>query len=156
MTEPVDTGAETQPPADGIRRFEGSADDFEKIWQMWHAVFPEWPISRNRLHLAFSMNEGREVIHEHGFCLAHLTVDDLTDSLTGKIMAVGVLPEHRGKGLGTALVTRAVAELKSRALEKEKELKSIEVGSYTPRFWPQMPADFPQEVKDFFVHRGRS
>ena len=77
------------------------------------------------------------------------------DGQHGKIAAVGVLPEYRGKGLGTAFIKKAQAELRNIArINGEGELKSLEIGSQTPRFWPQMPIDFPQEVKDFFLHRG--
>ncbi|KAF4622739.1 hypothetical protein G7Y89_g14286 [Cudoniella acicularis] len=93
---------------------------------------------------------GQHYIHEKGFCLSFLT-----DGPHGKIAAVGVLPEYRGKGLGTAFMKKAQAELRNVARANgEGELKFLEIGSMTPRFWPQVPIDFPQEVKDFFLHRG--
>lgn len=72
----------------------------------------------------------------------------------GKIVAIGILPEYRGKGLGTALLEKAKAGLEDAARENGGELKSLKLGSMTPRFWAQMPVEFSQEVKDFFIHRG--
>lgn len=93
---------------------------------------------------------GQHYIHEKGFCLSFLA-----DGAHGKIAAVGVLPEYRGKGLGTAFIEKAKAELTNLARANGgSELKSLDIGSGTPRFWPQMPMDFPPEVKDFFLHRG--
>ena len=62
---------------------------------------------------------------------------------------------YRGKGLGTAFLKHAQAELRSIACANEEgEMKSSELGSLTPRFWPQVPIDSSHEVKDFFLHRG--
>ena len=137
---------------DSIRNFTNSGEDFEEIWQMWQTIFPKWPIERQRMEKILHQLPGQHYIHEKGFCLSFLT-----DGPHGKIAAVGVLPEYRGKGLGTAFITKAQAELRNIARTNgEGELKSLEIGSQTPRFWPQVPIDFPQEVKDFFLHRGIS
>lgn len=132
-----------------IRQFTDSDEDFEKIWQLWQTIFPKWPIEHQRLEKILHQLPGHHAIHEKGFCLSFLE-----DGPNGKIAAVGVLPEYRGKGLGTALIQHAQARLRDAARAKGEELKSLEIGSQTPRFWPQMPIDFPQEVKDFFIHRG--
>lgn len=133
-----------------IRDLTSSDEDFEHLWQMWHTIFPKWPIERQRMKKLLRQPPGRHYIHEQGFCLSFLT-----DGPHGKIGAVGVLPEYRGKGLGTAFITTAQSELRNMARSSgEGELKSLEIGSVFPRFWPQVPMDFPQEVKDFFLHRG--
>jgi beta-N-acetylhexosaminidase len=73
----------------------------------------------------------------------------------GNIAAIGVLPEYQHKGLGTAFLIKAKIELKNAAhVSGYEKLKSLEIGSLTPRFWPQVPIDFPQDAKDFLVHRG--
>jgi beta-N-acetylhexosaminidase len=111
---------------------------------------PKWPIGRQRMEKILHQLPGQHYIHEKGFCLSFLT-----DVPHGKIAAVGVLPEYRGKGLGTAFIKKAQAELRNIARSNvEGELKSLEIGSQTPRFWPQVPIDFSQEAKDFFLHRG--
>lgn len=133
-----------------IRELTSSDEDFEKIWHLWQEIFPKWPIERERMRKLLRQPPGKHYIHDKGFCLSFLM-----DGPHGKIAAVGVLPEFRGKGLGTAFVTKAHAELRSMARANgEGELKSLEIGSVFPRFWPQVPIDFPQEVKDFFLHRG--
>jgi len=127
-----------------------SSEDFEQLWQMWQIIFPTWPIERQRLSKILHQLPGRHYIHEKGFCLSFLV-----DIPHGKIVAVGVLPEYRRKGIGTAFLTKSRIELESAArLNGYEKLKSLEIGSLTPRFWPQVPIDFSQDVKDFFAHRG--
>ncbi|KAH6666066.1 hypothetical protein B0J14DRAFT_205992 [Halenospora varia] len=139
----------TPPIKHAIRDLTSSDEDLEKIWQMWQTIFPEWPIERQRMEKILHQLPGQHYIHEKGFCLSFLT-----DGSHGKIAAIGVLPEYRGKGLGTAFMKNAQAKLRNVARTNEGELKSLEIRSQTPRFWPQVPIDFPQEVKDFFLHRG--
>ncbi len=134
-----------------IRDLTSSDEDFEKIWQMWQTIFPKWPIERLRLEKLLHKLPGQHYIHEKGFCLSFLA-----EGQSGKIAAVGVLPEYRGKGLGTAFMEKAQAGLRNKAGANGEELKSLEIGSWTPRFWPEVPMDFPEEVKDFFIHRGIS
>ena len=144
----------SQPPSAEAPKYElrgltTSEEDITKLWQLWHAVFPAWPIDQQWLQQVLHVIPGHHFIHDNGFCLSYL------DGERGKIAALGVLPEHHGKGLGTALLHRAEAELKSAAAANGHELKWIEIGSGSPRFWAQMPVDFPVEVKEFFSHRGK-
>ena len=133
-----------------IRNYTKSDEDLEQIWQMWQTIFPKWPIERERLRKILHFLPDHHYIHDKGFCLSFLT-----DGSQGKIAAVGVLPEYRGKGLGTAFIEKAQTELRNTArTDRRGELKSLGIGSQTPRFWPQMPIDFPLEVKEFFRHRG--
>lgn len=122
-------------------------EDFDKISHLWQTIFPTWPIAQPRLQALLRLPSGLHYIHDCGFCLSFLP-----DGANGKIAAVGVLPEHRGKGLGTALLERAKQGMRDAAAGGE--LKSLEVGSQAPRFWPQMPRDVSQDAKEFFVHRG--
>ncbi|KAM0424320.1 hypothetical protein ACHAPT_010466 [Fusarium lateritium] len=128
-----------------IKEFTNTDEDFEKVSHMWDIIFPTWPIERQRLEKFLRLLPGHHYIHENGFLFAYLT-----DGV-GQIDVIGVLPEHRGKGLGTALLETAKVGLRK---ANGGDLKSLKIGSQTPRFWPQMPVDFPQEVKDFFLHRG--
>jgi beta-N-acetylhexosaminidase len=140
------------PSKHAIRPLTTSDDDFEQLWQLWHKIFPTWPIERQRFKTLLQHPPGRICLyfHEKGFCLSYLN-----DGSQGKIAAVGVLPEFRGKGLGTAFIINAQIQLRKMAQELgEGGLKSLEIGSNFPRFWPQVAIDLPEEVKDFFVHRG--
>jgi len=142
----------TPPIKHAIRLLTTCNEDFEHLWQLWHAIFPTWPIERQRLAALLRQPPDRHClyIHEKGFCLSYLN-----GGPQGKIAAVGVLPEYRGKGLGTAFITNAKMQLRKMAREAgEGELKSLAIGSEFPRFWPQVSIDLPQDVKDFFVHRG--
>lgn len=138
-------------PEHEIRDFTKSDDDCEKIWQMWQSIFPKWPIERQRLQKVLQKLPGLHYLHENGFCLSFLK-----NGVDGRIAVVGVLPDYRCKGLGAAFLEKARIGLRNASQANgSNELKSLQIGSFAPRFWPQMPMDFPQEVKDFFIHRGR-
>ncbi len=157
MTEQTDSKLEplssSPPVGHDIRHLTSSHEDFEKIWQMWQTIVPKWRIERQRLEKILHALPGLHYIREKGFCLSFLE----KDGPCGRIAAVGVLPEYRNKGLGTAFMEQAQVGLRNAArADGGGELKSLEIGSMTPRFWRQVPIDFPQEVRDFFVHRGTS
>lgn len=139
-----------------IRQLTNSDDDVKKAWHLWQAIFPDWPISDDRFkNLLFGLRR-YHWIHEHGFCLS-CTVDETrssSDGAHGRIAVIGVLPEHRRQGIGSALLEQAKNGLKDVARASGKELKSLEMGSIFPRFWWQIPSTVPQETKDFFSHRG--
>lgn len=118
--------------------------DIQKIYDLWHQIFPTWPISILRLTKLLQNSQGKYLLHDGGFCLAYLFDDGMA-----KISAIGVLPQFRGKGLGTAFIFKAREELNQLG-----ELKSFGIGSVFPRFWAGVPIDVLQEYKDFFLHRG--
>lgn len=142
-----------QPAKYDIKEFNDSDKDFEKIWQMWHIIFPGWSISRERMETVIGhRHPGKLYMHEEGFCLFHPGSNQ-----DGKIVAIGVLPESRGKGLGGALLEKAVTELRTDFRAKgTSELKRLELGSLIPRFWPQAPIDISPEAENFFLHRGKA
>ncbi|KAI5462791.1 hypothetical protein BGZ63DRAFT_173908 [Mariannaea sp. PMI_226] len=149
MAERTEPQMETRLVKHDIKDLTKSNEDFERVWEMWHTIFPQWPIDRQRMQRLLHIPGCQHYIHEKGFCLSSLS------GLDGKIIAIAVLPEYRNKGLGTAFLTKAETGMRNaaRALGEEN-LKSLEIGSAIPRFWPQLPVDFPQDVKDFFSHNG--
>lgn len=153
MKEPEQLQSKMESPAKhDIRNLTDSEDDFGKICQLWQTIFPKWPIDPQRLGRLLYGLPGLHYIHEKGFCLSFLD-----DGKHGKIAAVGVLPEYRGKGLGIALMETAQAGLRRAACEDGGGgLSLLEIGSLAPRFWPQVPVDFPPEVGQFFLNRGIS
>ncbi|KAM0563093.1 hypothetical protein ACHAPJ_001940 [Fusarium lateritium] len=157
MTEQTNNGVQASPTKHDIRELSSSEEDVQKLWQMWHTIFPDWPIEQERFgKLVFGV-PGHHYINENGFCLSY-TIDGTTslqDGSNGRIAAIGVLPEHRRKGLGTALLEEAKTGLKNAARENGgKELASLELGSMFPRFWWQVPSSVSPEVKQFFLNRG--
>ncbi|KUJ20071.1 putative beta-N-acetylglucosaminidase [Mollisia scopiformis] len=137
-------------PEHDIKTFDGSDEEAKKISEMWHVVFPKWPISLPRLTKILLRSHGRHYIHEGGFCLSFFM-----DGPHGKIASLGVLPEYRGKGIGTALLKKAQRELTSMAeASGQGPLKSLAIGSDSPRLWCEVPVDFSQAAKDFLMHRG--
>lgn len=132
-----------------IRELTMSDKDIKELWVLWQTIFPKWQISLPRMKKVILQPHGRHYIHEKGFCLSFLM-----DGIHGKIAAVGVLPGFRGKGLGTLFVNKAKADLRARSHEAGKEIKTMAIGSVFPRLWCEIPVDFPQQEKDFFLHRG--
>jgi beta-N-acetylhexosaminidase len=129
-----------------IRQFDGLKSDIDHIWVLWNKIFPKWNIGRDRLEkiLCRGLENGRHFVHNSGFCLSFFSGGQ------AKISIIGVLPEHRGKGIGTSLINRAVHELKLNATDP----LPLSIGSNFPRLWPGVPTDFSAEAKDFFRHRG--
>jgi beta-N-acetylhexosaminidase len=126
-----------------IRLFDGSEHEIDHIWTLWAKIFRTWAIDRERLVRILGMN-GRHLVHEHGFCLSFVSGGQ------AKIAAIGVLPEHRGKGIGTSLINKAVHQL------QPSSSLPLSIGSNFPRVWPGVPVNFPAEAKNFFLHRGIS
>jgi beta-N-acetylhexosaminidase len=138
------------PVKHDIRRFHGSDEEVKKISNMWQEIFPEWPVSPTRLAKILRNKTGQHFFHEGGFCLSFIA-----DRVNGKIACIGVLKAHRGKGVGTALLKKAQEELKHTVQAAGNGyLKTLQVGSAFPRFWPEVPNTFSPEAKDFFIHRG--
>ncbi|RDW59792.1 hypothetical protein BP6252_12879 [Coleophoma cylindrospora] len=133
-----------------VRIFDGSEKDITFVYDLYNKLFPQWAINRDLLTKLLNHPSGQHFVHEHGFCIAYLT-----NSGHGKITCVGVAEGHRNQGIGTELVTRAQEQLRGVAyMVGLGDLKSLGIGSVFPRFWPGVPIDFPQEVKEFFAHRG--
>jgi beta-N-acetylhexosaminidase len=134
-----------------IRQITSSDEDCKKLWTLYQEIFPKWPIDLQRLTKILRNGAGKHWIHDKGFCISFLV-----DGRHGRISTVGVLAEYRGRGLGTALVTKAQEELRVGAhMVGVGEMKDFGIGSVFPRFWPAVPIDFPNADKDFFLHRGK-
>ena len=101
-----------------------------------------------------------------GFILAYLGDEG---GKKGFISAVGVLPQYRGKGVGSALLERGVEALRGeggkgsggakgdwRGEEEGNEEMNVVIGSETPRFWPGLPTTFGGGVGVWFGKRGMS
>ncbi|KAG8667741.1 hypothetical protein FPOAC1_012579 [Fusarium poae] len=149
MADQTSNGTSASSRQDEIRKLTNSDDDIKKAWEMWQAIFPDWPISQQRFPKVLFGISGHHWIHESGLCLSYIT-----DDTRGRIAAIGVLPEHRRQGIGSALLEKAKIGLKDAARANGAVLQSFEIGSVFPRLWYQMPNTVPKEVKDFFSHRG--
>jgi beta-N-acetylhexosaminidase len=134
----------SQDSGSSIRLFEESEGEIDHIWNLWRTIFPKWPIERDRLGKILSRKSGMHFAHDYGFCLSFVGGGH------AQVAIIGVLPEHRGKGIGTGLISKAVYELKHTV----PNLLSLTIRSTFPRLWPGVPVDFSAEAKDFFLHRG--
>jgi beta-N-acetylhexosaminidase len=142
-------------PTAGIRSLGKQVDyffdrekDLGTLHDMWNRIFPDWFTERTAIKNLVDAENARHYIHPSGFCLSFLI-----NNVHGRVAVLGVLPEHRGKGIGTSLLTKASEGLRSEAAA-HGGLKSFGLGSVFPRIWPGVPINIPQEYKDFFVHRG--
>jgi beta-N-acetylhexosaminidase len=127
-----------------IRRFDGSERDITQIWTLWQKIFPRWHIEQKRLSRILGNQASRHFVHDNGFCLSFV------GGGIARISIIGVLPEYRRNGIGTALINRAVYELKLTSTDT----LPLAIGSSFPRLWPYVPVDFPAETREFFLHRG--
>jgi len=133
-----------------IRDMNMSQEDIKKLWSLWQEIFPKWKMDLPRLTKILQQPHGRHYLHEKGFCMSFLMAGP-----HGKIAAVGVLPDYRCRGLGTAFVTKAQTDLRKRAVDEDAgALRSLAFGSVFPRLWCQPPIDLAQSDKDFLLHRG--
>ncbi|KAH7377982.1 putative beta-N-acetylglucosaminidase [Cadophora sp. MPI-SDFR-AT-0126] len=148
MTKPLGSlPVGTQTTKYDIWPLSKSDEDALHVWTLWQTIFPDWPMELKRLTHNLRQKNGHHFIHENGFVMTFFfSLDGINH---GKITAVGVLPECRGKGIGSALIAKARA-----ALTNQGQLKSLQIGSVFPRFWPGVPIDLSQEAKDFFLRRG--
>jgi beta-N-acetylhexosaminidase len=136
-----------------IRRFEGSEEEIAHIWKLWDEIFPSWRVEKARLGkiLCSSFGKALHFYHDHGFCLAYSN----EKGGSGKISIVGVLESHRGKGIGTAIVTQVRKELQLNAATTGfKGPQSLGIGSGFPRMWPGVPLTISEKDKNFLLHRG--
>ncbi|KAH8821467.1 acyl-CoA N-acyltransferase [Xylogone sp. PMI_703] len=127
-----------QSISEQITLFKGSEPEIHHIWALWSEVLKDWPIVLPRLKYILTNGGGRHYIHDHGFCLSYLA-----DDAQGKIAVIAVHPDHRGKGIGSALIDKA-----------RENVKSMRLSSSFPRFWPGVPMQLSEETKSFFHHRG--
>ncbi|KAF4340661.1 Mycothiol acetyltransferase [Fusarium beomiforme] len=137
-------------PQYDIRELTSSEEDIQKAWKLWHTIFPDWPIEQERFVKVLFGLKGHHWIHDHGFCLCFYS----KSGSLGRVAAIGVLHEYRGKGLGTALLEKGKTGMIDAAKVSGQGLKSLAMGSIFPRFWYQVPASIAPEAKEFLSHRG--
>lgn len=139
----------SQPPKHEIRLFDGSDEEIVHVWQLWEEILPAWRVTRDRL-ADIIKSSGKLYMHDQGFCLAYSTKPGV-----GAISCVAVRESYQGRGIGTALITRARRDMREAALSAGLYgMHSLGIHSVFPRFWPGVPTTFPSQTKDFFLHRG--
>ena len=118
-------------------------DQITQVAALWSATLPEWPITINRLGMLLRRDHCICLLHTYGFCITYL------HDGTGKLAVLGVVPEYRNKGLGTALIKQA-----RKQLDTLGEVKNWSLGSVFPRLWAGVPFDIDGVSGEFFTHRG--
>ncbi|KAK0105035.1 hypothetical protein ONS95_004597 [Cadophora gregata] len=171
------------PTPISIKPLTSSAEDLNTLSTLWSQIFPQWPIEDDLLgtiirHPLFE-GQGRHFLAFEnqfqsqsqfqpsnspeekpvGFILTYLSLgneDGKTKTKKRYISAIGVLPTHRERGVGGALLKRGVGALRGGVGERdgdgdghgdgdgegEMEKIKIVIGSETPRFWPGLPVEF--------------
>jgi beta-N-acetylhexosaminidase len=123
---------------------QGSRSDLDKVWHMWQYIFSDWAIDRLHLQAILSDPSARLYIHDKGFCIAFFVTYGVA-----KVAIIGVVPNSRKQGVGTALVKHT-----RESMNLECSFLSFGTGSVFPRLWPGVPTSFAQSSRDFFIHRG--
>lgn len=145
----LDAGASTASFT--IEELQKTPEHDALIWRLWTEIFPDWAIDKERTSTLFhSPYSCKCFVHEHGFAIGQPVVDGW-----GKIAVVGVLPEHRRKGLGSALMRKARTYIDEAYKSRDQKMEGLGLGSSFPRFWYRVPAGLPQGVKDFFMSQGK-
>jgi len=141
----------SQPVKHDIRRFNKLNDeDTKHVWKLWQESFPNWQIKYQRLAQMLQRG-GRHFIHDQGFCLSYPG----KEPGTGSIACIAVEKSYQGRGIGTALISRARKEMRDEAFSAGLDsMKSFGINSNFPRFWPGIPTTMSSATKMFFVNRG--
>lgn len=127
-------------------------EDLEDMVSIWNAALPSYALPADSLRALISSSNQQHFVARVesrvvGFCLAYLNAFGPPTPV--HIAAVAVLPEHQGRGIGSALLTEARSHFRSHF-----STNSLKLGSNFPRFWPGIPRELSAKVQDFFVHRG--
>ncbi|KAI9929000.1 hypothetical protein ASPWEDRAFT_49331 [Aspergillus wentii DTO 134E9] len=149
-TLPVGPGKTAQSPI-SISSFD-AANDLEQLAIVWNAALPSYPLSKETLQRLVVRPSGHHFVARVGstvvgFCLAYTTVN--RGKISGQLAVLAVDPKYQSQGVGTRLLTETRSWLRNHL-----NLNNLIVGSAFPRFWPAIPRDLPQEVQEFFIHRG--
>lgn len=133
-----------------IQPFDGK--DMNQLTQAWNICLPGYALPTSRMEVLLSNSDGHHFVAKKGedllgFCLAFTTSND--GRMAAYIAALGVLPQHQGQGIGTALLA-AVRD----HLRKEFGIFAFKIGSVFPRFWPGVPTDLSPNATKFLTHRG--
>ncbi|CEG68899.1 hypothetical protein RMATCC62417_05067 [Rhizopus microsporus] len=123
--------------------------DIDSVHRLWKAVFlPTWPLSLSNFSRVLShlQQPAHFVVHSKEGEVIGFAATQLTEK-HGQLALLMVHPDHRQRGIGSALLEECMKTLKRRGA------KEIQLGSTYPRFFCGLPEDQERSIA-FFEHRG--
>ncbi|RCH77946.1 hypothetical protein CU097_000491, partial [Rhizopus azygosporus] len=130
-------------------QIEPFLEDIDSVHRLWKAVFlPTWPLSLNNFSRVLSrlQQPAHFVVHSKEGEVIGFAATQLIEK-HGQIALLMVHPDHRQRGIGSALLEECMKTLKRRGA------KEIQLGSTYPRFFCGLPEDQERNIA-FFEHHG--
>lgn len=149
-TLPIGTSPSTKPPATVVP-FDANKD-LNRMISVWMTALPTYIVPSDSLRSLINCHNAHHFValvgsELAGFCLAYTNFH--AEPNTVHIAVVAVRPEYQGQGVGTKLLTESRSHFR-----RQFGINRVSLGSSFPRFWPGIPRDLPQDVQNFFIHRG--
>jgi GNAT superfamily N-acetyltransferase len=129
----------------------------DAVYALWQATLGgDWPLTPARFgHLLTSVppyHAGDHFVAEEqgriaGFVATQAQRNPALAQRTGNIMVLFVAPEEQGRGIGRALLDRALEYLRHGGMH------AVQIGGRVPRFWPGVPNTMPGALA-FFQAQG--
>lgn len=121
--------------------------DMDQVIDLWHRLLPQYAVPVDRLKdLLLRSNAKHFSAYSNGNLIGFVATYVNEE---GFISALLVDPAHQCRGVGSALISHA-----RRYLRTEANAQAVTIGSSSPRFWPGVPYDIPEQARSFFIHRG--
>jgi GNAT superfamily N-acetyltransferase len=139
-----------QVTTENIQQYDAASDAIA-VYELWQAALAqEWPLSVERMAKVLAGPEPQHfVARVNGKVVGFVATFKRSrgGEKIGYLGALLIAPEMQGQGLGTALHTAALNHLRA------ANLKKVQMGSVSPRFWYGIPENLPGALV-FFRHLG--
>ncbi len=128
-----------------------AAHDAEAIAALWQASLGDsWPLAASHIEKVLQGPEAQHFVVKIdgeivGFAATFRSVQG--ENKTGHLAALLVAPHMQRQGIGTFLHTTILVAM------KEAGVRSVQLGSISPRFWCGVPGNLPHAVA-FFRKQG--
>lgn len=147
---PIGPSASTKSSA-AVMPFDATRD-LEAIASVWDIALPTYTLPLQSLRSLVDRDNAHHFVAQlgselAGFCLAYTNAHGEPDTVY--IAVLTVAPHHQGQGIGTALLNETRSYVR-----RQFGINRVKLGSSIPRFWPGVPRDLPENIQEFFIHRG--
>jgi GNAT superfamily N-acetyltransferase len=137
--------------------YRADITDWPHLPTLWHEVFgDQWPFTPDLMQRAIIVPGGtqpREVLLAErdgrlvGFAVLEHDPSAPMGSRTGCLVALGVVPQARRRGIGSELHRVALDQFLAYGV------RTLQLGGGSPRLWPGVPHALP-EARAFFAAQG--
>ncbi|GCE26895.1 GNAT family acetyltransferase [Dictyobacter alpinus] len=126
-------------------------NDLADVHALWQASLSSvWPINQERMQKVLAGPEPQHfVVRMNGHVVGFVATSkhSKASEKIGQLVALVVDPTLQRQGIGTALLDTALNHF------REQDIKSVRLGSVSPRFWCGMPENLPA-AQAFFQNKG--